>query len=93
MSQDNLVRCLCEFSCCPRHLDLSWNQMAASGAFSLAAQLPKMRLQRLELSSNQLEAAGAKAFALALAEAGYRAECLRNGSIFDEFLRNFIENP
>ncbi|CAK9113841.1 unnamed protein product [Durusdinium trenchii] len=51
-----------------RHLDLSWNQIGPSGAFSLAAQLPKMHLTQLELSSNQLEASGAKAFAVALAE-------------------------
>eukprot|EP00434_Breviolum_minutum_P018551 symbB.v1.2.016363.t1/scaffold1243.1/size129491/5 len=52
----------------PRHLDLSWNQLGPTGAFSLAAQLPKMHLRQLELSSNQLEAAGAKALAVALAE-------------------------
>ena len=51
-----------------RHLDLSWNQLGPTGAFSLAAQLPKMHLRQLELSSNQLEAAGAKALAVALAE-------------------------
>lgn len=43
--------------CCipARHLDLSWNQLGPTGAFSLAAQLPKMHLRQLELSSNQLE--------------------------------------
>ena len=41
-----------------RHLDLSWNQLGPSGAFSLASQLPKMHLKQLDLSSNQLEERG-----------------------------------